>query len=158
MGAMEVRFSQLLQHPRETVAKLESSHGRRLRLIRRDGEDLILESARRADADEEGVLLAARLLFVLLNTENAGELVVAALPEVVPWVRFLPGDQVREFATEFVETARACAELGSMAALGPVIAAWRATAEVHADPELVKALTAPLEGADYGPVPEVQAG
>jgi hypothetical protein len=158
MSAMEVRFSQLLQHPRETVAKLESSHSRRLRLIRRDGEDLILESARRADADEEGVLLAARLLFVLLNTEDAAELVVAALPEVIPWVRFLPPGEAREFAGEFIETARACAELGNMAGLGPVIAAWRATAEVHADPELLKALTAPLDGTDHGPVPEVQAG
>jgi hypothetical protein len=158
MSMMEVRFSQLLQHPRETVAKLERSHGRRLKLIRRDGEDLMLESARRAEADEAGVLLATRLLFALLKSEDAAELVVAALAEAIPWVRFLPDDEAREFTVEFAETARACAELGSLAGLAPVIESWRATAEVHADPELLKTLTAPLDGSDHGPVPEVQIG
>lgn len=158
MSIMEVRFSQLLQHPRETVAQLEESRGRRLKLIRRDGEDLILESARRAEADEEGLLLAARLLVVLLSTENSAALVEAALAEVVPWTRFLPSDDAREFAKEFAQTARACAELGSMAGLRPVVEAWRATAEVHADPELRNALTVPLDGSDHGPVLEAQAG
>lgn len=155
---MEVAFSQLLQHSRETVAKLETSNGRRLKLIRRDGEDLILESAQHAEADEEAVLLVTRLLFVLMSTREAEEVVMVALSGAIPWMRFLPPGEAREFATEFVETARACAELGNMAALMPVVEAWRATAEVHADPHLLHALTQPLDGADYGPVPNIRAG
>ena len=41
----EIPFSQLVQHPKDTMAKLEGSPRRRIRLDRRDGEDLILESA-----------------------------------------------------------------------------------------------------------------
>ena len=104
------------------------------------------------------MLLATRLLFALLKSEDTAELVVAALAEAIPWVRFLPDDEAREFTVEFAETARACAELGSLAGLAPVIESWRATAEVHADPELLKTLTAPLDGSDHGPVPEVQIG
>ena len=43
--AEEIPFSQLLQHSRDTLEKLEETRGHRLRLVRRDGEDLILESA-----------------------------------------------------------------------------------------------------------------
>ena len=51
----------------------------------------------------------------------------------------------------FAETARAAAEIGNMAHVVPVIEAWRATAEIHADPELYKALTRPLDATDHGP-------
>jgi hypothetical protein len=150
--AEEIPFSQLLQHSKETVARLEGSQSRRMRLVRRDGEDLILESARRAEAEAEGVLVTTRLLARLLSTDAS--VLLTAFPEVFPWVRFLPEMDAQAFVKEFTETARACAELGSLAALGPVIEAWRATAEIHADPELLKSLTTPLDGADHGPVPE----
>jgi hypothetical protein len=82
------------------------------------------------------------------------ELLLRVLPAVFPWIRFLPAPAALEFADEFAETARAAAELGYMAPVVPVIEAWRATAEVHADPVLHKALTMPLDGTDYGTVPE----
>jgi hypothetical protein len=74
---------------------------------------------------------------------------------VFPWVRFLPTEDVRAFLVELVETLQACAELGNVAAIGPVVAAWQATAEIYSDPELLKAATMPLDGVDYG---EVQGG
>jgi hypothetical protein len=55
---------------------------------------------------------------------------------------------------ELVETIRACADLGNMAAIAPVVAAWQGTAEIYSDPELLRAATAPLDGTDYGDVPE----
>jgi hypothetical protein len=76
-----------------------------------------------------------------------------ALPDVFPWVRFLPTKDVRAFLVELVETIRACHDLGNMAAIAPVLAAWKGTAEIHSDPELLKAATAPLNGTDYGDVP-----
>jgi hypothetical protein len=72
---------------------------------------------------------------------------------VFPWVRFLPVEDMQRFLIELVETVAASSELGNMAALAPVVAAWRDTAEIYADPELYQALSAPLEGTDYGPVP-----
>jgi hypothetical protein len=125
--------------------------------VRRDGEDLVLESAKRAEADEQASLTTARILAQMLRSDRTAEHVIAILPDVFPWLRFLPDQAVREFAAEFAETARAAAELGNMAPVAPVIEAWRATAEIHADPELHKALTMPLDGADHGPAPEPEA-
>jgi hypothetical protein len=151
--AEEIPFSQLIQHSRKTLAQLENSQSRQLRLVRRDGEDLVLESANRAEADAQALLTAARLISEMLRSEEAAGSVLRVLPAVFPWMRFLPDEAARDFAAEFAETARAAAELGNMAPVVPVIEAWRATAEVHADPALHKALTMPLDGTDHGPVP-----
>jgi len=154
MGVAEVPFSQLIQRSRETVAALESSPRRRLRLERRDGQDLILESAERAEAEDEALSMTGRLFFSLVKNDDGARALLLALPDVFPWVRFLPTGQVREFLVELVETVRASAELGNVAALAPVVAAWRDTAEIYADPELYRELTVPLEETDYGPVPK----
>jgi hypothetical protein len=158
--AEEIPFSQLIQHSRDTIARLESSQGRQLRLVRRDGEDLVLESAKHSEADAQGALTAARLISEMLRSDETAAPVLKVLPAVFPWIRFLPDPAVREFAAEFAETARAAAEMGNMAPVVPVIEAWRATAEIHADPELYKALIVPLDATDNGPVldPETCAG
>lgn len=149
-----VPFSQLVQHPRPTVAKLEASPRRRLRLDRRDGDDLILESATRAEAEDEALSMASRLFFSLVKDDDGARALLMALPDVFPWVQFLPTEDVRAFLVELVKTLRASTDLGNMAALEPVIAAWKDTAEIHADPELRKAATTALDGTDYGEVPE----
>jgi hypothetical protein len=136
------------------VAALESSPRRRLRLERRDGQDLILESAERAEAEDEALSMTSRLFFSLVKNDDGARALLLALPDVFPWVRFLSTEDARQFLVELVETARASAELGNMAALAPVVAAWRDMAGIYADPELHRALTAPLDGADHGPVPE----
>jgi hypothetical protein len=154
VNTTEVPFSQLIQRSRETVATLEASPRRRLRLARRDGQDLILESAERAEAEDEALSMTSRLFFALVKNDEGARALLLALPDVFPWVRFLRTADVREFLVELVETVRASSEMGNMAALTPVVAAWRDTAEIYADPELHKALTVPLDGNDYGPVPE----
>lgn len=153
-ATIEVPFSQLVQRPRKTVARLEESPRRRLRLERRDGRDLILESADRAEADDKALKLTGSLFFQLMKTDKGARALLLALPEVFPWVRFLPRDDVRAFLVELVETMHACEDLGNVAALTPVIAAWQDTAEIYSDPELLKAATSPLDGTDYGEVPE----
>jgi hypothetical protein len=158
MTTTEVPFSQLVQHPRATVAKLEANPRRRLRLERRDGGDLILQAAERAEADAAAIIITTRLFAALLTNAEARSVLLAAFPAVFPWVRFLPPDDVREFVNEFTGTAQACAELGNMTPLKPVIDAWRATAEIYVDPELHEALSTPLDSTDYGPVPEASAG
>jgi hypothetical protein len=149
----EIPFSQLVQQPRETVAKLENNPRRRLRLERRDGNDLILESADRAEAKDNALRLSGSLFHHLMKTNSGARAVLMALPAVFPWVRFLPKEDVQAFLVELVETLHACADLGNIAALMPVVAAWQETAEIYSDPELLKAATAPLDGTDYGEVP-----
>lgn len=153
VSTAEVPFSQLIQRSRETVAALESSPRRRLRLERRDGQDLILESAERAEAEDEALSMIGRLFISLIRNDDGARVLLLALPDAFPWVRFLPVEDVRRFLVELVETVAASSELGNMAALAPVVAAWRDTAEIYADPELYQALTVPLDATDYGPVP-----
>lgn len=50
------------------------------------------------------------------------------------WVRHLPPEDLDDFVTEIVETTKAGKDLT------PVLAAWKATAEVHANPELRESL------------------
>lgn len=104
---------------------------------------------------------------VITHLTVAGERVAAIVPEsaiaalsaaelalnAFPWVRFLPHEDVPAFLVELMESARASAERDDMAPLEAVIAAWRGTAEIHADPELLKAATARLDDADFGSVP-----
>lgn len=50
------------------------------------------------------------------------------------WVRHLPPEDLEQFVAEIEETAKAGEDLA------PMLAAWKATAEVHANPELREAL------------------
>jgi hypothetical protein len=154
MSITEIPFSQLVQHPKDTMAKLEAIPRRRIRLDRRDGEDVILESAARAEAEDEVFGMASRMFVSLVKHDPGARALLLSLSDVFPWVRFLPTEDVRAFLVELVETIRACADMGNMAAIAPVVAAWQGTAEIYSDPELLKAAMAPLDGTDYGDVPE----
>jgi hypothetical protein len=76
-------------------------------------------------------------------------LVRETLPEVLPWVRFLPDADVDTLTREFVDTATAAASIDSVAPIAQLLVEWRHTAEVYADPELYAMLTKP-DGEDHG--------
>jgi hypothetical protein len=93
-------------------------------------------------------------MFVALmkNDSAVRTLVTDVIPEVFPWVRFLPAEDVRAFVVELVDTLRAVEDLDTSAPVAQLIIEWQHTAEIYADPELLKALTRDLDG-DFGPVP-----
>jgi hypothetical protein len=147
--ADEVPFTELIQQPTRTTGRLVG--GRALRLRRRDAEDLVLMSAGRAQQEGEVVDLTARLLAGMLKQHGGPEFIRRVLPSVLPWTRFLPTDAIDELAREFVETTEAAASVNNMAPVAQLLAEWRRTAEVYADPELHAALTRAHEG-DHGQV------
>ncbi|MGH3774057.1 MAG: DUF6247 family protein [Pseudonocardiaceae bacterium] len=137
MTSLEVPFSELLQRPKDTVAKLEGSRSHSLRLRRRDAEDLTLTTAARAEQDSAMVSAAVKMFVALMrHDEAARSLVIKVVPEAFPWVRFLPTEDVRAFVVELVDTLRAADALENVAPVLQLITEWRHTAEVHADPEL----------------------
>ena len=156
MATTEIPFSQLVRHPKATVAQLEASPRRRLRLERRDGGDLILESAEHAEADAEAANMTTRLFMALMRNDDAARMLLWPFPRCFRGYGSCRAEDVRAFLVELVEIARACAELHNMAPVESVVAAWRHTAEVYADPSLREAATRPLDDTDYGPVPEVR--
>lgn len=155
---VEANFSELINRPKDTVARMQGSLRKGMRLHRRDAEDLYLTTAARADEVVEVVDSTTRMFVALMKHDpGAVRILTEVFPEAFPWVRFLPEPAVREFLVEFVETARASTDLGTVSPIAQVITEWRHTAEVYADPDLYKALTADHGDTDLGdvPVPEV---
>jgi hypothetical protein len=145
----EVLFSELVNKPTDTVAKLKRS--RDLRLRRRDDEDLVLTTAARAEQNTEVVSATTRMFMALMqHDEQARALLLDVMPEAFPWVRFLPREDVQKFLVDLVTTLRAVEEIDSPAPVAQVITEWRHTAEIHADPELLATLT--QHGEDFGQV------
>ncbi len=150
----EANFSELIQKPKDTVARMQGTARQGIRLHRRGEADLYLTTAERAEQATEVVDSTTRLFVAMMKSDPAAvELLTTVFPEAFPWVKFLPDEAVREFLVEFMETARAAADLGTVGPLGPVIASWKATAEIYSDPSLHAKLLKPVEG-DLGPVDE----
>ena len=147
----DANLSDLLNKPKATLARLASN--RRLVLHRRDAEDLVITTAERAAADTAVVRDTTRLFREMIRKDPmVMTLAVQVLPAVFPWVRHLNDDERREFAAEWLEALGAAGELDNGAAVEGLVAAWRHTAEIIADPELLAFLTRERETLDYGPV------
>ncbi|MFE4874873.1 hypothetical protein [Streptomyces sp. NPDC056682] len=151
MSVLETNLSDLLNKPKMTLAALRGA--RRIRLRRRDDEDLVLTTAARAEQDSAVLGAASRMFVEMMRTPEGRTLVLDVLPSSFPWVRYLPAHDMREFSVELVGALSAAADLDSTAGVAQLITEWKHTAEVHADPELYAALTLD-SGEDYGPVPE----
>ncbi|MFE1960141.1 hypothetical protein [Streptomyces sp. NPDC059479] len=144
-----VNFSELVNKNKQTLARLKESP--RLLLHRRDGEDLVLTTAARAEQDRTVVSAATRMLAAMTRREpGSTELLLDILPDAFPWVRFLPEPDVHAFAVELVDTMRAADSLSNNASVAQLLTAWQHTAEVYSDPELLTALTTD-HNTDYGP-------
>ncbi|WP_105972918.1 hypothetical protein [Streptomyces geranii] len=147
-----VNFSELVNKNKQTLARLKESS--RLLLHRRDGEDLVLTTAARAEQDRTVVSAATRILAAMARREpGSTELLLDILPDAFPWVRFLPEPDVHAFAVELVDTMRAADSVGNSASVAQLLVAWQHTAEVYSDPDLLAVLTGD-HGDDYGPVPD----
>jgi hypothetical protein len=55
--------------------------------------------------------------------------------------------------TDFVRAFQASAEMGEWTLLSQTVREWKATAAIHAHPDLVKQLSGPLDD-DFGVVPD----
>lgn len=146
MGVYEVTFSELQLQGKATVERLRKSPAQSLLVRRRDAEDLVLTTAARAELEHTAASVTTRMFVALMQRDRgARELVTDVLPEVFPWVAFLPKEEVQEFVVELVATLRAAESLDNPAPVVQVIEAWRHTAEVLADPELAAILAADTE-------------
>ncbi|QDQ98712.1 hypothetical protein [Tomitella fengzijianii] len=153
MQVDEVPFSELQLHGKATVARLQSTRGQSLLIRRRDGDNLVLTTAERAGRDREVSSVAMRVLATLLSRDrNAQDSISGAITDVFPWAVFLPPEDLRRFVDELAETLRAADALDNPNPLAQSIAAWRNTAEAHADPAVAAQLSTDT-GDDHGTVP-----
>ncbi|WP_342659746.1 hypothetical protein Rruber_03714 [Rhodococcus ruber] len=68
-----------------------------------------------------------------------------------PWVSYLSNEEAADFIDELSVSLRAGSSLDNPAPVARTIEMWRHTAEVYADPELARILSASSEG-DFGSV------
>jgi hypothetical protein len=147
----EANLSDLLNKPKATLARLASA--RRLVLHRRDAEDLVITTAGRAAADTAVVRDTTRLFQEMVRQDPmVMTLAIQVLPSVFPWVRHLNDQERHEFAAEWLGALSAAGDLHNGAAVEGIVAAWRYTAEIIADPELYALATREQDESDFGPV------
>lgn len=128
-----VTFSALSRNPR-AVAERATCLGR-VRVTHRDAQDFYLTSADHEDRRDETLETAARMFFAIMKLDPGAKVLYAAMPTVFPWVHHLSHDEVRDFAAELIGALSDAAELDSDSATQEVIAGWRATARIKADPQ-----------------------
>jgi hypothetical protein len=140
----------------QTVTEFARNPNRALKKIERG--DIILRRTKgkgsirvslesRARAASTGMGDMARVLALLIQTlQLSSSALVEALTTHYPWVRFLPERDRAEFVREFLETMKACASINNFSRIEAVVNAWRSSAEIHADPELLAHLSKPLSG------------
>ncbi|MCY4620360.1 MAG: DUF6247 family protein [bacterium] len=66
------------------------------------------------------------------------------IPHELPWMADLPECDRRLFAEEMSQLMAEAAETDDLAPVQQALREWRATAEVHADPELSQRLSGPI--------------
>src|SRR5258708_12317613 len=114
-----IPFTEFIQRPTAAISRL--TRVRAVRLRRRDADDLVVMPADIADQEREVIELTARLLASLLRHDDGHNLIRQALPEVLPWVRFLPPDDVDVLAREFAETAEASSSVDNAAPISQLL-------------------------------------
>ena len=155
MSVGEVPFSDIQNKGKATLAEWQRSGARPLRVTRRDDEDLVLMTAVRADQEREVLAAATAMVDALLHSDDR-VLVRKVVAAAFPWVSYLSGEEVADFVDELIASLRAGSSLDNPAPPARTIETWRHTAEVYADPELARILSASTE-YDFGavPVPEL---
>jgi hypothetical protein len=133
MSAPSVAFSELSKNSKRVANTVD--HARRIRITRRDGEDLYLTTERYDQQREETADVTARLFAALSGTDEGTRAIRNALVVVFPWARHLSTEESREFTRDLVNAARDVTELDVHANLHQAIVEWRATARAVADPE-----------------------
>ena len=140
MEVVEHSLSEFMYRPDDVVAELAD---RDVLLRRRGAPALRLSNADRDRERSEAFTASAKLLRSLAvhNPAALGE----ALGEAFAWVEFLPASDRELFAEELTRALLAAASGDVGVSVAQLVHEWKATAEIHTDPELVRQLSEPLE-------------
>lgn len=143
MRLTEHTFTHMLRNSGEVLAEVEHSD---VVLRRRDGADLFLGLRSREESVRDALGVLARLLLAASVDPQTRRRVASALSAALAWASFLPEEERDEFFEALTSTAAACVEVDIFEPLAHLIDGWRATAELHANPDLAKVLSAKRSG------------
>ncbi len=143
MVVAEHTFTHMLRNSGDILAEIEH---RDVVLRRRDGEDLFLGLRSREASVRDTLGILARLLLAASVDPDIRRSVAGALSASLPWTTFLPEDERAEFFDALTSTAAACVDVDTFEPLAHLVEGWRATAEIHANPDLATLLGAKHAG------------
>jgi hypothetical protein len=144
----ERTFSELLRHSGEVARDAESVD---VVLHRRDGPDLMLVEYKREEGLRETFTAAASILSSMMQVfQEHLEKSADGIGDSLAWTTFLTERERLEFVREFVRGILAGAQAGTFTPAAQILREWRATAMVHADPELVAVLNERVPSEDGG--------
>lgn len=149
----EMPFSEFLHQPAATAARLDEV--RSIRLRRRGADDLALVRADQTERDATVIDFTSRLLAGLAKAGEA-EAVRRVLSEALPWSTFLPDADQDCLLSELIEVAQGAASLRNLGPISVLLEQWRHSAEIYADSETYKQVTAD-PGGDFGQVQPPEA-
>src|SRR4051794_36387201 len=151
MSTDAVTFSDFLRKPKQVIKKVDRGD---VLLVRTGGKpSLRLSLESRASAANMVHELGMKLAADAVAAVPAGAERTALMARHFPWVRFLPEADRALFERNFVEPLQACVSLGKFAKLDGLFGDWKATALIHADPELAVDLKRPITAGPEIPVP-----
>lgn len=146
MTTAEATFTDFLRNPRAITDRVADGD---VVLRRRDDEDLVLTTAARAMAEAESLEVVSRLIAGALEDAVVRGRIAERAP--LPWTRFLPEVERAQFYEELFACVIGSLEIKTMVPVARLLDEWRATAAVHADPELAARLRRPITD-DGGPL------
>ncbi|WP_336031014.1 hypothetical protein [Geodermatophilus sp. FMUSA9-8] len=151
MTAAPIPLSSFVRDYREVVNHLADGE---VVLSQRGKEPLLLSSLRRREGDRHAVAALAHLLTHALDNRDLVTVLTESLSDEYPWMEFLPVHERRAFLDDFFRVLRASATVDRFAAFDQMVEAWKSTAEIYADPELLARLREPaVDETDATPAP-----
>jgi len=142
MAATTMTLSTFLRNSGDALAVLDDHD---VLLERRDGEDIYLKRADRERAEHDMLVTAGRMMESILRRNQTRAELSELMASVAPWSGFLPERSRAEFVDQFVRTIAACADLDDFAPAAALLRQWKNTADVYANPALLKRLQAEIE-------------
>lgn len=102
----------------------------------------------RVSDDRHAISAVTHMLSTVLAENDVVDALTTGLADTYPWVEFLPLQERRRFGAELMSTLRACASIGRFAGYENFVSLWAATVEIWSDPDLVRALSHPVDVPD----------
>jgi len=135
-------LTDFLRQPNKALKRVEKED---VVLSRRGKTSIRISLESRAKADLDRNELASHLLAdAFAEMPEIPARLAGLLEKRYSWMRFLPAAAREAFVRELVETIEAFASMGKLARIEVLVAAWKATAEIYAEPELAAKLAAPI--------------
>lgn len=104
----------------------------------------VLETETRVRQSADAAQFLSAGLVGVIDDDRVLRAFAEGVVDELPWVGLLPERDRLDFVSEAAQLLRACAAIGRFGAFVELLDDWRATAEIHADPALVRQLSTPV--------------